>query len=450
MKKTKKIKEKKEDKVCPCCYDSLKTSKTSKLTCSSCLVDICIECVKTFLLQNEKTEAECPLCEHHWNDEFIRDNTPKVFHNDIFRKYKAKVELSVEKSLFPAAMVHVQREKRRRKDTELLKQLKKERNEYLRKLREIKQQIYSIERGLRENEKDELIEEETFYSRPCPVTECNGSLNNRGKCGLCEIDICLKCEQVKKDDEHVCKKEDVDSVKEKIRSTKPCPKCRSRIYKTEGCSHMFCTKPGCYTSFDWVTGKMINDNVNTNPHFYAFRAANGIIPRNPRDVICGGLPSASEIRAFFYRYSKEPGVDGVEILRSLHHNQNVMMPMFRPEPITNNVDLSVKFLMKEITEEKYEIEIRKRNKKREKTNAVYNVLQMYVQTMNDMIMRIYRVENTTDFNSVFIEMINLQKYVNTELDKILQKFNNTTPVINNFFIMYRTMTRSRSRTSRRL
>ncbi|CAG8441738.1 5799_t:CDS:2 [Dentiscutata heterogama] len=36
------------------------------------------------------------------------------------------------------------------------------------------------------------------------------------------------------------------------RDTKPCPKCKVRIYKTGGCTHMKCTNPGCYYEFCWL------------------------------------------------------------------------------------------------------------------------------------------------------------------------------------------------------
>jgi hypothetical protein len=452
-KKTMKPQKKKvEKKTCPTCYGNL---KKSSISCSNCEADICLDCVKMFLLQNEKKEAECPLCNHSWNDEFIRNNTPKNFHNKEFRDYKAKVDLSIEKSLFPAAMVHVQREKILRHTRERLADMKAERLVLKRRLRELNVEIRDVEQSLNRGEvfeepagasESKGEESSNFYSRPCPVDECKGALNSRGKCGLCENVMCLKCEN-KKTEDHVCKKDDVASVKEKMKGTFPCPTCRSLIFKTSGCDHMFCTKPGCETSFDWKSGKKIANSRNTNPHYYAFRAANGGMPRDPLDVPCGGLPPIRDTMAIFQRYA--PDVDGAEVQRSIAHNLTVVLPQYAPGAVTDNIGLTVKFLMNDITEQKYEKELRARHKKREKLNSVHPLLEMYIQTMTEMVIRISSVRRQSEFDVVLSEMMSLQDYTNKELEKLAKEFDNVMPVIRNFYILTREPAPPIRRTRRR-
>lgn len=103
-----------------------------------------------------------------------------------------------------------------------------------------------------------------FYVYPCPKENCNGFINLKYHCEVCDATYCSKClAEVVPNKEHQCKKEDMDSYEEIKRSTKPCPKCATRIFRSQGCAEMFCTK--CHTGFDWNTGKIKTGNFH-NPH----------------------------------------------------------------------------------------------------------------------------------------------------------------------------------------
>lgn len=68
---------------------------------------------------------------------------------------------------------------------------------------------------------------------------------------------------------HKCKQEDVDSVKEIRNCSRPCPNCKSRIFKIAGCDTMWCTR--CNTGFNWRTGMIITDARDLhNPHYVDF------------------------------------------------------------------------------------------------------------------------------------------------------------------------------------
>lgn len=88
--------------------------------------------------------------------------------------------------------------------------------------------------------------------------------SNKYICDVCKQNYCNKClAKIDETSNHQCKQEDIESWEEIKKSTKLCPKCSSRIFRSEGCPQMFCTN--CHTGFDWNTGKIINGNFH-NPH----------------------------------------------------------------------------------------------------------------------------------------------------------------------------------------
>lgn len=95
----------------------------------------------------------------------------------------------------------------------------------------------------------------------CPSCEL-GFLDNTYLCNCCHKEFCKECLNAL-DEDHKCKSSDKASLKMIKETTKPCPKCASRIYRISGCSQMFCTT--CHTGFDWVTGEIITSNFH-NPH----------------------------------------------------------------------------------------------------------------------------------------------------------------------------------------
>lgn len=126
------------------------------------------------------------------------------------------------------------------------------------------------------------------YILPCPIDSCLGKLGDDGKCGLCQHLFCTDCMKEKVDG-HECRKDDVETVRELRKTTRPCPTCGVLIYKTEGCDQMWCVK--CHTTFSWKSGA-ISQGVVHNPHFYQERQQ---AMRTPGDIPCGGLPNEMEM-----------------------------------------------------------------------------------------------------------------------------------------------------------
>jgi hypothetical protein len=122
---------------------------------------------------------------------------------------------------------------------------------------------------------------------PCPRSECRGyyyfcgdagSSGSSGSggdadairdglvsCEECKYVICGRCEVVLgRENEngkmHVCDANVLENRKAILDETKPCPKCRTRIFRSAGCSHMKCTF--CQTFFDWNSGHITESTTN--------------------------------------------------------------------------------------------------------------------------------------------------------------------------------------------
>ena len=119
----------------------------------------------------------------------------------------------------------------------------------------------------------------TKYIRKCASESCNGYLNEEALCEQCDTQYCKKCEEIKKE-AHECKQENVDSVKMKYKNSKPCPNpnCGVPIFKSSGCSQMWCT--ACHTIFDWNTQSIVETKNIHNPHYHEYNRLKNIEVNN--------------------------------------------------------------------------------------------------------------------------------------------------------------------------
>ena len=109
---------------------------------------------------------------------------------------------------------------------------------------------------------------------PCPNNNCTAFLC-KWKCSVCDIDVCYQCRTIKnKTDKHVCKEEDLETIRLINSTTKKCPneKCTAMIEKNLGCQVMFCTR--CKTSFNWKTMRILGEKDNRHNEYFIQHMAN--------------------------------------------------------------------------------------------------------------------------------------------------------------------------------
>ncbi len=284
-------------KICNICCENYNKTLNSKVTCeiASCGFEACKTCVRTYLL-NSTNDPHCMNCKNPWSNNFLVNNLNKSYIENDFKKRRKQLLVDKEISRTPELMNLVARtklledhEKELITMNEELVKMKKLLNEMSEKVSAKKLLIYRIKNG-----EDTEKEERNKFIMPCSAENCKGYLSSQYKCGVCKLFTCPDCFEIigySKDEPHVCKEENVKSAELIKKETKGCPKCGVRIFKIAGCDQMWCTE--CKVAFSWNTGKIVvNGNIH-NPHYYQYLQQNGLnpgtAPRNPGDVICGGL-----------------------------------------------------------------------------------------------------------------------------------------------------------------
>jgi hypothetical protein len=332
----------------------------------------------------------------------------KTFLNTTWRKCREKVLLDKELALLPATQAVVEQQVHREKVQAEIDEV-----EVLIRQLEIRKNNLKIERtGGIVNTRNARN-----FVRACPDSECRGFLSCQWKCGLCEKHTCPDCHVViglNRSIEHVCDPDELATAQLLDKDTKPCPKCSTGIFKIEGCDQMWCTQ--CHTAFDWRSG-MIETRVH-NPHFFEWQRknGNGIVPRAPGDVICGReldhhfVPTA--IRPLLSKLGSEhkTAIDEIlkysnDVVRSVLHLQLVDLPKYRVDEVENNLDLRVAYMRKKIDKETFSSRIHRDNKKHEKHNEIQQVLQMFVQTVTEILFRFVARLRTLGKNPVFATSI---------------------------------------------
>jgi hypothetical protein len=182
------------------------------------------------------------------------------------------------------------REKSRLIKVQVVGALCTEYREHIRRAKELRAQL-KIYKESEVINLDAALPENMIMCR-CPTADCKGLVNGNWVCGICKVNVCSKCQVALASKEavesHVCDENILKSLAAIKKETRPCPKCKTNIFKAEGCNQMWCTN--CMTAFEWVTGNLIVGGFFHNPHHREWldqRRASGGGGANNADAIGG-------------------------------------------------------------------------------------------------------------------------------------------------------------------
>ena len=281
---------------CFACCESFNKSTRALVSCEGCDFAICKSCVRTYLTSTA-SDPHCMNCKKAWSQKFLVANLNQTWVSKDYKEHRKKFLTDQQIAKLPESMAAAAQYKKAeeyKNQAKLVKEKLDEARAVVRKLEDehrlLLQAIWRAERGQSSGKA------EIKFMMPCPVDDCRGLLSTAYKCEICKTYACSKClvptGHIRDDPNHECDENDVKSAELIKESTKPCPGCGERIFKTSGCDQMWCTK--CHTTFSWKTSAIITNATIHNPHYYEWQRKNGTdgnAIRNPGDVVCGGLPA---------------------------------------------------------------------------------------------------------------------------------------------------------------
>lgn len=412
---------------CSICCEHYNKNTRRKVECNYCQHTCCTDCVKKYLLGSHQ-DAHCMNCKNEWSNDFLDSVLQKTFRLTILKKHRENVLLEREKAMLPATQDVAQR-------ILTCEQLMQENKALTQKKREIESQIRENNHTfwrIKSNQ-DKPNETKTVYIKACPSNDCRGFLNENWGCGICNSKVCKKCCELidPTKETHQCNPQTVETIKLLANDSRQCPNCPAMIFKIGGCDQMFCTQ--CHTAFSFKTGR-VETGVIHNPHFYEWQRQQngGVVPRNPGDIPCGGLPDSRQVIRHLKTICTQ---DEQKVLCDLHrgllHVQVVEMPYYaiRPNNIHSNEDLRVAYLLNKVTEQKWKSKLQQREKNRLKCRAIHQVLEVMILAGSEIFRKILENKNTVNFTEVVTEMDAIRVYCNEHLVKISQRFNCVVPTI---------------------
>lgn len=204
----------KEIKLCNICYDE-KNKKFIK--CPKCKNNSCRNCWESNIKIKSSINGDCLTlnCDYNSTREFIFNNFSKKFS-------KEWVDMQANKLIIE-------------------------------------------EKRLVEQSRRKMLNQKNYNSNAfqfkCPLNNCGFFYTDTYNCTTCLKDICKECHKFK-DNNHKCKTDEKEEIKELMKNITQCPKCNEVIHKISGCNDMYCTK--CNTHFNFITKR--ETKYRHNPH----------------------------------------------------------------------------------------------------------------------------------------------------------------------------------------
>ena len=423
---------------CNVCFNNFNMTKRKMIECVHCQYKVCMTCVKTYLLMKNE-DSRCMNCKGTWDHEFIDSLFPYNFRHTIYKQHRQNVLFQSEEAFFPETLSRIEMNK------EQIHKLKNRRIEQKEAIQNLQNSLHLAMNNLRDTDvalnrlnnnailvltdiDNAVIPERRVYVKKCFRNDCNGFINHKGHCPICNLQICMKCYEEKGID-HVCKDEDVASVQIIQKETKPCPKCAIPIQKISGCNQMWCTV--CNTAFDWVSGKVISGRIH-NPHFYEW-LTNGETTENVENVqgrcpfeaddYHNGIIVRRKLNA--WDIPKKDVRHLLNALRLMNHIQVILLPMYTINEDTydfyRNSAHRIDYINGDISLNKFKQLIQQKEKQLEKKRAFFQLLDVFVQASLGFFTEIIHGEKDI-VNRTIEALERLRQYVNNHFEVIRKRF----------------------------
>ena len=470
-------------KTCDICCENYNQSTRAKITCeyADCQYSACKNCVRTYLV-GTTSDPNCMNCKKVWSDQFLVKNLNRTFCEKEYKQHRKELLVDRELSKLPETMIFAEQTKKIRREEEKIAEIRTKVLELNKQLKELRvanavhyNNIHHIRHGTDNSDKET---ERRKFIMNCPHEGCRGFLSTQYKCELCENFTCPHCLEVigiTKDIPHTCNPDSVASAEFIKKDSKPCPQCGIRIHKIQGCNQMWCTQ--CHVAFDYNTLKIDTGRVH-NPEYYRYMRENninGTAPRNPGDLICGGIIQVYQLTRTILPLVKEaisisnPNNTALDnnteyevyykylndIHRIISHIAFYDLPRIRTNVNTleDNRNLRVSYILSEITKKELADKVYRSDIKRKRERELLHIYELLNLVGTENFNTLYNDASelgrkrkiTTEDATKFLESLdekikvldNLRDYANKRFAKISVTYNLTVPSINDVWQLER-------------
>ena len=349
---------------------------------------------------------------------FLAQQFTSSFLTKDWKQHRADVLFERERSLFPDAMEHIQRDKEVDRLRKRITGLQQQRDAITREIYNLQEQVWGIHHPTTSSEPKKV----NMYMRPCSASECRGYINEKnGECGVCNKKTCVACNVTiseSEEEQHECKEEDIHNWDHIHKNTKPCPNCHVRIHKISGCYQMWC--PQCHTAFNYNTGQIEKGAIH-NPHYYDYLRRNpnaGIrVEDGNRRCDRNRLPDTYMMS----RVKSPRKEEWLKFHRLLTHIRHVELPKYHVTPQQEDrgaLQLRKEFLLNIIGESHFKRRIQEREKRERKKHEVRTILEMFLTVGGEMLFGYIR--NARE--SLYEEMTNLIAYTNDSIQLVNKNY----------------------------
>jgi hypothetical protein len=431
---------------CSICCEKLNKSTHLAVICKGCDTSstACRKCCQTYILSNMQ-DPMCMFCKSHWDRDFMNSFLTKKFVENDLKTYSENLFLERQISLLPETQKDALIEKKIINLTEKSHEAISELNRIKKKMYDQKEiiraynlEIYRLKSG---TSTDQTLKSENFTIK-CPSDNCNGFLDNKYYCNLCEIKFCRHCMMIKNED-HECDEDIKATVQAIKKDSKPCPGCGEMISKIDGCDQMWCIK--CHIQFSWRTGVQIQ-GYNHNPEYFRWMRETGQTltrnPYEPAEMLCGERFTDRTIYNIISNIfpNQKPVITYYQQLYMFYRHVQLTIGNRRTvaENTENNRELKilrVKFLLRTLTKEQWKKTLQQIDKKTKKNISYNNIWQLVQTVLHSYMEQIVTLKNCNGCKDEYLKLISestkFRLYVNESFIKSSNIYGSTScPGIN--------------------
>lgn len=389
---------------CPICCDKFTARSRKEIKCPSldCGQSVCLQCFKRFIIQGEDIMPKCMFCNKELSYTFVRENTAVSWANNEYLCRRTEHLMSREKSLLPESQQDVRKKLELRKCREEEAKIYEEIKNNQREINELYRERDRIYREYKA--KYDKNEKKIVTKRRCALENCEGYIDDKWICGICDSECCSSCGVVKKEN-HVCDKQTKATFKVIENDTKPCPKCAIPIHKWEGCNQMYCTQCGCI--FDYRTG-ILETGYFHNPH-YIEAISNGTLVGEIRNQRGCGMPGGYDLMQKYKSLLLGRGdKDKMEIKKKIsrlyeligHISEHSLVNVYNERKFDEKCRIMRRdYILKELKEEEWFDQLKTIEKEREMNTEISQLLILFRDIGRDCIINIH--ECLTKLNVIY-------------------------------------------------